>query len=639
MKALTGTDPDRLPEEQARGITIDLGFAHLELALPASRGPAQAGGAETAAAGVMSVGIVDVPGHEDFVANMVAGVGSIDVALLVVAMDDGWMPQTEEHLQILSYLEIPRAVVALTKRDLDPGREAGAMTAVRERLQRSPYADAPIVATSVVTPHGLELLKSTLADVLASAPRPADIGKPRLPVDRVFSLKGVGTVVTGSLVGGSLTRGQSAVLQPSGVATRVRSLQNHHAEVEVCGPGTRTAVNLPDVAPRSDVHPQGAQRGEVLTLPEFGDPTSTADVLLVRSARLRDSKAPAARPLKDRTRVRVHFGTSDVPATVFLHGTKELLADASAPAQLRFEEPVFLFLEDRFIVRDWSEQTTLAGGRVLDPEGDRKFWQSRAQVALLQERAASSTALVCVTTQLARDGALGRDSLLLKSRFAADEVARAVEQLTATGKAIRLGNLVAAADWWARLTTRVVERIAREHCARPERVGIPLSELKAEFAADVTQPGLFEALVTALVAGECRQVGTAIQRRTHQPALPPRLQAAGDLARMLLEERPLEPPSRKELVPDQFAQQALRFLIETGQAVEVGPDIVLSADAYTTAVNRVRAYLRRQGQATLSDLRQAVGTSRRIMVPLAEKLDRDGITVREGDARRLRESR
>src|SRR6059036_1567265 len=207
VKALTGIDPDRLPEEKARGITIDLGFAHLELSSTTNDQPS-----------AFHVGLIDVPGHEDFVKNMVAGVGSIDLALFVVAADDGWMPQTEEHLQILSYLGVNCAVVALTKIDLVESQEMVAAR-LRERLANSPFADAPIVPTSVLTARGLDELKATLVRILGDTPLPRDIGKPRLPVDRVFTLRGIGTVVTGTLTGGTLRRGQTVVIQPSGMTT------------------------------------------------------------------------------------------------------------------------------------------------------------------------------------------------------------------------------------------------------------------------------------------------------------------------------------------------------------------------------------------------------------------------------------
>ena len=246
VKALTGTDPDRLPEEKARGITIELGFAHLSL-------PG------------FHVGIVDVPGHEDFVKNMVAGVGSIDVALLIVAADDGWMPQTEEHLQILSYLGVTRGVVALTKSDLLESGDARAVAAVRGQLEGTPLSNAPIVKTSVVSGAGMDELKECLCKVLAETPAPRDFGKPRLPVDRVFTLRGVGTVVTGTLSGGVFQRGQQVIIQPRKTATRIRTVQSHNRDVEVSPPGTRTALNLPDIAAGSEAH--GVQRGDTSYAP------------------------------------------------------------------------------------------------------------------------------------------------------------------------------------------------------------------------------------------------------------------------------------------------------------------------------------------------------------------------------------
>src|SRR5207249_6267195 len=258
-----------------------LGFAHLELPTTINDQPS-----------AFHLGIIDVPGHEDFVKNMVAGVGSIDLALFAVAADDGWMPQTEEHLQILSYLGVSRAVVALTKVDLAESDEMIAAR-LREKLAHSPFAEAPIVPTSVLNARGLAELKATLVRVLSDTPPPRDIGKPRLPVDRVFTLRGIGTVVTGTLTGGTLHRGQAVVVQPSGQPTRVRSLQNHNRDVQVSGPGMRTALNLPDLDADS------VQRGDIITLSEHGDPSETMDVMFERSSRPMTSKTGATRPLKD----------------------------------------------------------------------------------------------------------------------------------------------------------------------------------------------------------------------------------------------------------------------------------------------------------------------------------------------------
>jgi selenocysteine-specific elongation factor len=245
VKALTGTDPDRLPEEKARGITIDLGFANLQLPAPLSTLNSQPS--------TFSVGVVDVPGHEDFVRNMIAGVGSIDLALLVVAADDGWMPQTEEHLEILLYLGVERIVVALTKRDL--GKIDNVTSQIREKLRETKFTNAQIIPTSVRTGEGLEDLKSTLSAELANLPPPRDIGKPRLFVDRAFTLHGIGTVVTGTLTGGTMRAGDNIFAQPKDISARIRSVQTHGRDVDAVGPGTRTAINLPDLKIGTDVKP------------------------------------------------------------------------------------------------------------------------------------------------------------------------------------------------------------------------------------------------------------------------------------------------------------------------------------------------------------------------------------------------
>ena len=623
VKALTGTDPDRLPEEKARGITIDLGFAHLELPSAAHR-----------ASATLHLGIVDVPGHEDFVKNMVAGVGSVDLALFVVAADDGWMPQTEEHLQILTSLGVGRAVVALTKIDLAEN-EALVQAQLRDKLADSPFAQAPIVPTSVVSGRGLEELKVTLAQVLSDTPPPRDIGKPRLPVDRVFTLRGIGTVVTGTLTGGGLRRGQAVVIHPSGKTARIRTLQNHNRDVEVCGPGMRTALNLPDVEDSASA--AGVQRGDVITLPETGAPSPAMDVLLEKSARLTGGKTGGARPLRDGSLVRIHVGSANVPARVFFLETGQLCAGGSALAELRFKFPVFAFASDRFIVRDWSEQATLAGGIILDPDACSKRFRTEAQRQLLDRRASSpNDAAAFVQTLLARDGAVPRPGLLLKSRFSANEISEIASHLAAEGKAVVAGGMIADAAWWAALRQTASAAIDADHRAHSERAGLPLNGLRTMIEARISAPELFNALVADLCQNGFAQEGVAIRRTTHRPALPPHLQAAGAKVRAALAARPLEPPSRKELAPDAPTQQALRFLLQTGEAIELGDGVVLTSDDFDRATERVKEFLRQHGPATASELRQALGTSRRIVIPLLERLDKDGVTRREADRRSLR---
>src|SRR5439155_3609579 len=327
---------DRLPEEKLRGITIELGFAQLELRMPDV---------------LLSIGIVDVPGHEDFVKNMVAGVGSIDLALLVVAADDGWMPQTEEHLQILIYLGVRRIVVALTKIDLVEAADA-AEEKVRAQLRDTPFGDAAIVRTSITTGSGVAELKAQLVREFSALVPQRDLGKPRLAVDRAFILRGIGTIITGTLVGGTLRRGQAVVVQPAKIPARIRTIQNHNREVEAIGPGTRTALSLPDVAVAREKNTLGVWRGDVITLSEFGEASAIADVMLSRSRRL----PMKTRSIKYGAAVRVHHGSANFNARVFFQTSEELRAGETVIAQIRFEGPVFLFAGDRFVIRDASEQ-------------------------------------------------------------------------------------------------------------------------------------------------------------------------------------------------------------------------------------------------------------------------------------------
>ena len=621
IKALTGTDPDRLPEEKARGITIDLGFAHLELPSPAPPPTS------------FLLGIVDVPGHEDFVKNMVAGVGSIDLALLVVAADDGWMPQTEEHLQILTYFGVRRAVVALTKVDLTPD-EPGSLAAIRDRLRDSPFAGAPIVPTSVVSGRGLDDLKVTLSRVLAQTPPPRDIDKPRLPVDRVFTLPGIGTVVTGTLFGGTLRRGQSVVIQPSGKTARIRRIQSHGQDVEASGPGTRTALNLADVAALEDV-----RRGDVVTRTDLGGPSEVLDVLLEISAR-------GARTVKDGVRVRAHHGSGNVPAHVALGAPsaagKELAVGARALAQLRLEAPAFVFAGDRFTVRDWSEQHTLAGAIVLEPDGNRKAFRTREYqqwLIRLSESIEDEDIARFVGAYVARDGAARRSQLLLKANSSVADIDNALARLVATGALVRVGDIVCDAARWQATERKAIEAIDAAHRAHPERLGFPLAELRTVLEGEL--PAAFgddmvDAVVARLCEGEFVREGSVIRRAAHRPALPEPLQAAGAKLVHALAAKPFDPPSRKDLTPDALSQRALRFLIETGEVVEINAELVMAAQGVRQAADVIQQFIRAHGPATVSDLRQALGSSRRVVVPLLEYLDRTFVTLRQGDKRALR---
>jgi selenocysteine-specific elongation factor len=606
VKALTGTDPDRLPEEKVRGITIDLGFAELNLTGP--------GGEK------FHVGVVDVPGHEDFLRNMIAGVGSIDLALLVVAVDDGWMPQTEEHLQILMYLDVKRLVVALSKSDL--GKIDIVTDQIREELKETRFAHCQIVPTSTRTGEGIEDLKHALASELVALPPPREIGKPRLLVDRAFTLRGIGTVVTGTLSGGQLQRGQIVAIQPRTNSARIRSLQSHNRDLERAQPGTRTALNLPDVWVGVD----GIQRGDVVTTEPF-EPSSTLDVVLTCSARLQ-----RALSIKLGASVNVHHGTTRVLAKVIFAETDSLVPGQSAVAQLKLAAPLLAFVGDRFVVRDASEQHTIAGGVVLNI--DSMDFRSNQERALVASRAiAPHDVDLAVWTEIAYRGLVEPSRLLERSHFTAGEVATALQRLSDHGEIFLHDDVSAKMLVWRELRERAAQLIDKAHKTHPERRGLELNELRAEFNS--VSAAVFDALIVDLCTNGFVSVGSKISRGSHRASLPPDLKAAAEKIRAALSAKLFDPPDRKIVAKDRHLQQALRFLIEQGEIVEVGQDIVLLRDSVDQMQAAVSEFISANGPATASQLREKTGTSRRIIIPVLEYFDRQGVTRRVGDERVL----
>ncbi|MEY2481335.1 MAG: selenocysteine-specific elongation factor [Verrucomicrobiota bacterium] len=614
VKALTGTDPDRLPEEKARGITIDLGFAHLDL--------------KTATDESIRVGIVDVPGHEDFVRNMIAGIGAIDLALLVVAADDGWMPQTEEHLQILLYLGVSHAVIALTKSDL--GDQDKVRADISAHLRDTAFAQAPIIATSARMNQGFEQLTLTIAAQFSKMDAQRDLGKPRLFIDRAFTLHGIGTVVTGTLAHGKFHLGQRVIVQPKELDARIRSLQSHGTDQEAVGPGMRTAINLPDT--QIGKNGTSVARGDVVTISELGEASTVLDVLLERSPRLRP-KTAAARPLREGMSIQVHLGTARIAARLFLLEGTMISAGEKAIGQLRLATPLHALLGERFILRDASERYTLAGGIILDPDGNPKKFRTEAQRSFLRTRAAAPQDVdLAVAAELERGVAVRRDALLRKSLFSGVEISEAFYRLEQNGRALARGDILADAQCWRALRDRTIAIIDEQHRHSPDRPGIDLSELRSpDISADV-----FDALITDLCSDGFVRAGAIIARASHRPALPENLSAAGTKLRAKLCAKPFDPPSRADLAPDLESQQALRFLITTGEAVEIASDSIVLAENFDKMKNAIVDLLAKRGATSASELRQALGTTRRTLIPLLEKLDREGITQREGDRRTLR---
>jgi selenocysteine-specific elongation factor len=627
VKALTGTDPDRLPEEKARGITIDLGFANLQLSAPPStpnKCQSNASAARTSdQPSTFSVGLVDVPGHEDFVRNMIAGIGSIDLGLLVVAADDGWMPQTEEHLQILVYLGLQQIVVALTKSDL--GNIDSVSAQIREKLAGTPFANCQIVPTSVRTGEGLEDLKSTIAAELADLPAPRNVGKLRLFVDRAFTLRGIGTVVTGTLTGGTLRVGDTIFVQPRGISARIRSLQTHGRDVDAVEPGTRTAINLPELEIGTDV-----KRSDIITNQQF-EPSSTLDVVLTCSARL-----PRALPIKPGISAYIHHGTTRVLAKIIFAEAHSLAAGESAVAQLRLNGALLAFVGDRVVVRDASEQHTIAGGVVFNIDSNpTDFRQTQESTRLASRAVAPGDVDLAVWTEIARTGVIEPSRLLERSHFSAGEIATALRRLCDHGEIFLCDNVGAKMLVWLDLRERAARFIDTVHRSHPERRGLELSELRAELNS--ISPAVFDALMVDLCRTDFARAGSMIARRSHRASLPPSLKGAAEKIRATLSAKPFDPPARETIATKNDA--ALRFLIDDGEIVEVAPEVLLLRENFEQMKARVVEFISTSGPATAGQLREKIGTSRRVIIPFLEYLDRIGVTQRIGDSRQLRETK
>jgi selenocysteine-specific elongation factor len=613
LQALTGTEPDRFPEEKARQITIELGFAQLILTGPNEQR--------------LHVGIVDVPGHEDFVRNMIAGVGSIDLALLIVAADDGWMRQTEEHLQILTYLGVKRAVIALTKSDLGNPERTG--KEIRSQLRDTVFARSPIIPTSVRTGDGIENLKNALASECSTIQAQRDLGKARLFIDRAFTLHGIGTVVTGTLIGGQLHRGQSIIVQPQNFVARIRSIQSHGSELECAQPGMRTAINLPDVAIGDG--PGQIKRGDVITAVDLGKSSASLIVILEKSSRP-GRKDMAARPFKNGSSAYLHHGTSRFPAKIYLLEGRALEPGEQTIAQVKLKLPIFAFIGDRFVLRDASEQHTIAGGVVLDPNGDRGKCRTATQRKLLAARAgALDDVYLCVRSEISANGFMPEQAVLRKSHFSADEIGEALQRLQRGHEIVVHEKIAADTQAWQTLRNRTIELIDDAHKTNPERAGLDLNELRTALHDQSSE--VFAALLSDLCATDFVRRGSAIARISHRPALPPNLQSVAMKIREALTAKPFDPPARKEIEVDRNVPQVVRYLIEAGEVIEVSPDVVLLRENFERMKSAVADFSSKNGPATVSELRQKLRTSRRIMVPLLERLDREGVTRRVGDKR------
>jgi selenocysteine-specific elongation factor len=615
IQALTGIDPDRLAEEKERGMTIDLGFAWLKL--PSGQ----------------EVSIVDVPGHERFIHNMLAGVGGIDIALLVVAADEGVMPQTREHLDILDLLAIPSGAVVVTKVDLVDEEWLGLVTAeIEEAVAGTVMGGAPIVPVSSVTRAGLDELVALLDRLLQQERSRPSTGRSRLPIDRVFTIAGFGTVVTGTLVDGELQVGQEVEIQPGGRRARVRGLQSHRRRVDRTPSGTRVAVNL------AGVSTDELERGEVITTPGSLRATRLVDVKL----RVLEN---APRPLVHNMPLTFHTGAAETMATASLLDRQQIEPGEVAWAQLRLSADVALAKGDLFIVRAPSPSATMGGGTVVEPHPRR---HRRHQAPVLERLAVlergSPEEIVLEQLRLREPADL--QSLAGRAGLSTEETRQVISGLIASGAIVPLDGsegavirivsttLFASRAGWEKLTEKVRGQIAGYHRAYPLRRGIPKEELRTRVGLDSRT----FARVTGRLVGEgvVREAGPLLALPDHQVRLTADVQSRANLLLGELRAAGASPPGRHELEARHgLSNEVSQVLIDRGELVEVAPDLIYPPEVLDRIVGDVIAAIREHGSISVAGVRDLTGTSRKYSLAILAHLDERRVTRRVGDDRLL----
>ena len=612
VKALTGIDTDRLKEEKARGITIELGFAHLELP------------------GGVRFGIVDVPGHEKFVRAMVAGVGGMDLVMLTIAADEGIMPQTREHLDILRLLGVKSGLVALTKRDLvDREWLELVIEEVRDFVAGSFLEGAPIVPVSSRSGEGLDQLRQELARLADRADEKRREGSFRLPVDRVFTVAGFGTVVTGTLLTGEIRVGDELELLPSGREGRVRGIQAHGAKSEQGQAGQRLAVNL------QGIDLDQARRGDVVVPRGVFRSTRAVDVRL-------DYLASAPRALKHRATLRLHSATYEVPAQVILLDRDTLQPGDSAFAQLRLKEPALLLSGDSYILRMSAPATTVGGGVVLDPFPPRRRRRSSEALELLEAfgQAEHQRTIALIIAQSLLSG-ITFDEILLRSGCPRKVVEGALSALLSSGEALQVTReprMFLSKAAFESLKKGLVDELAAFLDANPLKEGMGKEELKTRLPKR-SDPRFFTPLLSALERDGMvvpdrdivRLAGKVVRKDRPADGL------SGRVAQFL-KEGGIEPPTVREVMErfrcdEKSVRDNLALLVRNGEVARISSDLFYAAEALNGLREKLVAHLREKGEITPPEYRELTGLSRKFLIPLLEYFDSEKLTIRVGDKR------
>lgn len=593
VRALTGIDPDRLAEEKAREMTIDLGFAWLTL-----------DGIED------EVGVVDVPGHRDFIENMLAGVGGIDLALFVIAADEGVMPQTREHLAILDLLGIQGGIIALTKIDMVEDEEWVELVSleVAEAFEGTVLGDAPIVPVSAHTGAGIDQLKTTLIEHLQQTEQKSDVGRPRLPIDRAFSLAGFGTVVTGTLTDGQLRIGDEITLEPSGLSGRVRGLQTHKSQKDVARPGSRVAVNITGISKTE------AKRGEVLTK----ENTTTTTTLLDCHYRHLES---AEFPLKHNAEVKFFIGSAEIIARARVIGTEKIEVGETGWLQLALTDPVAVIRGERFIIRRPSPPATIGGGVILDAQPGRQHRRFKPDVIQRLETLSQGSPEQLVLQQLAKVEPVAAVNL--------DAELELVEQMIADRQIVQVGKQLVSISKFNQWQNTVMGLLKSYHEEYPLRLGMSREEIRSRLKL---KAAVFDPFVAQ--SGDFFVTEGAILRLTdHAVTLTPAQTAVLD--KTMAQFNGINSPSVKQTIEMLGDAELYQVIVGRGDFVQVSSDVVWAKVDYVKLTESVYNYIRENESITVGDVRDKFDTSRKYAIALLEHLDSIGKTRRVGDTRVL----
>ena len=618
IKALTGTDTDRLKEEKERGITIELGFAAIDL--PSGQ----------------HLGIVDVPGHEKFVKNMVAGATGIDLVVMVIAADEGVMPQTVEHLEICSLLGVQHGLVALTKTDMVDEEWIELVIDDIQSFTRGTFLeDQPIQPVSSNTREGLDELLQTLSRLAAEIPERPPTSIFRLPVDRVFTMKGFGTVITGTLVSGQVSVGDNIMIYPSTIASKVRGIQVHNESVNQAIAGQRTAINFQGLDKAT------VNRGDVLSTPKALKPSYMVDVAL----NFLDTNQ---KPIKTRTRVRFHTGTNEILGNLVLLDREELKPGDATVAQLRLDRPVAIIKDDRFVIRSYSPVRTIGGGQILNPIPP-KHKRFREDVIDGLKLLTSGDPAETVSLHLKQAGyqGLSVSDLAIMTNVSSKQLDNTLQTMMSQKTAIIVDRDIRRfihPDTFDKLQSESAAVLERYHKSFPLKAGMPKEELKTKFAGLVDNK-LYTLMLNQMVKDKrLVQEGDLVHLADHRVSLQVDQAEIRTNILTVYEESGLQPPFFREIVKklDIDAQQGkdvLGLLVDEGLIIKTKDDLYFHKKAIDHLQQRMVEFITAQEEMTTPQFKEMTGASRKFVIPLLEYFDAQNITIRIGDSRRLRKTR